>query len=83
MPLKPNVATLNEIKTQKGLVDQTITTFFKAPKSFTGEDVVEITIHGSNAVIKKIQGILSENKGVRLAKPGEFTRRAFENKKCF
>ena len=46
MPLKPNVATLNEIKTQKDLVDQTITTFFKAPKSFTGEDMVEITIHG-------------------------------------
>lgn len=81
MPPKPNVATLNEIKIQKDLIDQSITTFFKAPKSFTGEDMVEITIHGSNAVIKKIQGILSENKGVRLAKPGEFTRRAFENNK--
>ena len=81
MPLKPNVATLNEIKTQKDLVDQTITTFFKAPKSFTGEDMVEVAIHGSNAVIKKFLAVLEENGGVRMATPGEFTRRAFENNK--
>ena len=82
MPLKPNIATFNEIRTREGLIiDQTITTFFKAPKSFTGEDTVEIAIHGSNAVIKKIMGVLIKNKNVRLATPGEFTRRAFENNK--
>ena len=82
MPLKPNIATLNEIKTPQNLtIDQTITTFFKAPKSFTGEDMVEISMHGSNAVIKKTISVLLENKGVRLATPGEFTRRAFENNK--
>ena len=82
MPTKPNIATFNKIKTEDGqTVDQTITTFFKAPKSFTGEDMVEISIHGSNAVIKKILNILSQNKKARLATPGEFTRRAFENNK--
>ena len=82
MPTEPNIATFNEIITGDGqILDQTITTFYKAPKSFTGEDVVEISIHGSNAVIKKTLNILSKTKGVRLATPGEFTRRAFENNK--
>ena len=82
MPKKPNIATFNEIKTKDDqTIDQTITTFYKAPKSFTGEDMVEISVHGSNAVIKKILNILSKNKKGRLAKPGEFTRRAFENNK--
>ena len=82
MPTLPNIATFNEIRTEDGkIIDQTITTFFKAPKSFTGEDMVEISIHGSNAVIKKIFYMLSKIKGTRLANPGEFTRRAFENNK--
>ena len=81
MPKEPNIATFNEIITEEAkIIDQTITTFFKAPKSFTGEDMVEISIHGSNAVIKKILSILSKIKA-RLANPGEFTRRAFENNK--
>ena len=82
MPTEANMATFNEIRTKDGqTIDQTITTFFKAPKSFTGEDMVEVSIHGSNAVIKKIINILSKNKRLRLATPGEFTRRAFENNK--
>ena len=68
MPTEPNVATLNEIKTQKDLVDQTITTFFKAPKSFTGEDMVEITIHGSNAVIKKNSRYFVRKQGGKAGK---------------
>ena len=82
MPTEPNIATFNEIKTENGqIIDQTITTFFKAPKSYTGEDIVEISIHGSNAVVKKIINTLSKNTAARMAKPGEFTRRAFENNK--
>ncbi|MDC0057078.1 tRNA uridine-5-carboxymethylaminomethyl(34) synthesis GTPase MnmE [Alphaproteobacteria bacterium] len=82
MPIKPNASTYNEIRTKDGLlIDQSITTFFKAPKSFTGEDMVEIAVHGSNAVIKKILSLLAENNSFRVAKPGEFTRRAFENNK--
>ena len=82
MPKKPNIATFNELLTCDGeLLDQTITTYFKAPKSFTGEDMVEIAAHGGGATIKKIFNTLKENKGMRIAKPGEFTRRAFENNK--
>jgi tRNA modification GTPase len=82
MPKKPNLSTFNEIITNDGyIVDQTLTTFFKSPKSFTGEDMVEIAIHGGGAVIKKILSLLSETVGLRLASPGEFTRRAFENNK--
>ena len=82
MPKKQNIATFNEIVDKDGeTVDQTITTYFKAPKSFTGEDVVEIAAHGSEAVIKNILALLSKTEGMQLALPGEFTRRAFENNK--
>ena len=44
---KTNVATLNNIIDGKNIADQTVTTFFKSPKSYTGEDMVEISCHGS------------------------------------
>ncbi|WP_297453271.1 tRNA uridine-5-carboxymethylaminomethyl(34) synthesis GTPase MnmE [Persephonella sp.] len=62
------------------IIDEGLIVFFKAPKSFTGEDVVEIYPHGSVPVIKKI---ISEAiaLGARMAQPGEFTKRAFFNGK--
>ena len=82
MPNNPNLASFNEIISETGqTIDQTVTTFYKSPKSFTGEDVVEVATHGGNAVIKKIFEVLSKKKEMRLATPGEFTRRAFENNK--
>lgn len=82
MPIKEKVSNFNKIITKQGLtIDETITTFYKAPRSFTGEDVVEISSHGSSAVIKKIIEVFSKNKNTRIAEPGEFTRRAFENNK--
>ena len=65
----------------KNVIDQAITVFFKGPKSFTGEDVLEIQCHGSRAVIQKILFLLSDIKGCRMAEPGEFTRRAVYNNK--
>ena len=59
-------------------IDQCIVTYFSAPHSFTGEDVVEIASHGAPAVINKIFEFLSEN-NMRMATPGEFSRRAFYN----
>ena len=54
MPTAPNKSTLNKLITHTGdIIDQTITTYYKAPKSFTGEDMVEISLHGGNAVINK------------------------------
>ena len=82
MPNEPKIANFNEIKDSEGqTIDQTITTFFKAPKSFTGEDMVEVSVHGGNAVIKKILKELAKDKKSRMAYPGEFTKRAFENNK--
>ncbi|MFA5168661.1 MAG: tRNA uridine-5-carboxymethylaminomethyl(34) synthesis GTPase MnmE [Candidatus Omnitrophota bacterium] len=57
-------------------VDQVLISCFRAPHSYTGQDVIEINCHGGLAVTKKILGFLL-GKGVRHAEPGEFTRRAF------
>jgi len=62
------------------LIDQVMAVKFFAPKTYTGEDVVEITCHGSNYIQQKIIELLLKN-GARLAKPGEFSMRAFLNGK--
>jgi len=61
-------------------VDRVLISIFRAPQSYTGQDVIEISCHGGLAVTKKILGLLL-GKGVRHAEPGEFTRRAFLNGK--
>ena len=53
---------------------------FQAPRSYTGEDVVEISCHGSPYIVRKIIQLFL-NKGARLARPGEFTKRAYMNGK--
>jgi tRNA modification GTPase len=62
------------------VLDEAVVTFFKAPHSFTGEDSVEISVHGSVYVQQKLLELLIEQ-GARMALPGEFTRRAFVNRK--
>ncbi len=62
------------------VVDQVLLSVFRAPHSYTGQDVAEISCHGGLAVTKRILNLLLE-KGVRSAEPGEFTRRAFLNGK--
>jgi len=59
-------------------VDEVLVSVFRGPKSFTKEDVVEISCHGSQYIVSKILKLLVLN-GARLAKPGEFTKRAFIN----
>ncbi len=61
-------------------IDEVVVALYKAPKSYTGEDVVEISGHGSPYVLQRIMDVLLQNE-VRLAKPGEFTQRAFLNGK--
>lgn len=63
------------------LIDETLISFFKSPHSFTGEDVVEINIHGSPYILKKITEILLTQPNLRFAQPGEFSKRAFLNGK--
>ncbi len=68
------------LKTGATVLDEVVISLFKNPRSYTGEDVIEISSHGSPFVQEKIiQAIVSH--GVRLAKPGEFTQRAFLNGK--
>lgn len=62
-------------------IDESILIYFKAPHSFTGEDVVEYHVHGGKAVIDALLDALSGFDDHRMAEPGEFTRRAFENGK--
>ncbi len=63
------------------VIDTGLAVFFKAPYSFTGENVIELHIHGSRAVINEISDVLSAFDGVRIAEPGEFSRRAVMNGK--
>jgi len=63
------------------LLDDGLALWFPAPNSFTGEDVVELHLHGGRAVIASVLDALSQMDGLRLAEPGEFTRRAFAHDK--
>ena len=80
---KPRVATLrkiNKISTSE-LIDEGIILWFPGPESYTGEDMAEIQVHGSKAVIDAIHSSISTVENCRLAEPGEFTKLAFQNGK--
>lgn len=62
----------------QGCVDEVLLTYFKAPRSYTAEDVVEVSMHGGVFVTSRILQLILDQ-GARLAEPGEFTRRAFLN----
>lgn len=64
----------------KEVLDEVVISLYKAPHSYTGEDVVEISCHGSNYIQQEIISSFT-NSGVRLASPGEFTLRAYLNNK--
>ena len=68
------------INEQKEMIDEVVVSIYKNPHSYTGEDVVEISCHGSKFIIQKIME-LCQQKGAKSAKPGEFTQRAFLNGK--
>lgn len=80
---QPRVATLARLAhPQSGeVLDDALVLWFLGPASFTGEDVVELHVHGGIAVVEGVLGALSCLDGLRLAEAGEFTRRAFENAK--
>jgi len=77
----PRTAILAELRDAEGRVfDRGLVTHFPAPSSYTGEDVVEISIHG-NPVLARTLLASALAAGARLAEPGEFSRRAFLNEK--
>jgi tRNA modification GTPase len=80
---EPRVATLrkiNKINTSE-LIDEGIILWFPGPESYTGEDMAEIQVHGSKAVISELHSNISNVENCRLAEPGEFTKLAFQNGK--
>ena len=79
----PRVAALARITdpATQAAIDHAVVICFPNPASFTGEDVTEYHVHGGRAVIDSLLAVLSAQPGHRMAEPGEFTRRAFENGK--
>ena len=77
----PRVATLAEYKSKGGdLIDQVLVTYFEAGKSYTGEELIEISCHGNPLIEELICKDLMD-RGCRLAEPGEFTKACFPQRK--
>ena len=77
---RARVAGLRTLRSQSGPIDQALVLWFPGPASYTGEDSAEFHVHGGPAVVASLLDALN-GLGLRLAEPGEFTRRAFENGK--
>ena len=80
---RPRFASLRKLRAPGTslILDEALVLFFPAPKSETGEDMAELHVHGGRAVIEAVLGALGGIEGCRMAEPGEFARRAFENGK--
>jgi tRNA modification GTPase len=76
---EPKIASLRTLKHQKKKLDQSIVLFFSGPESYTGEDVMELHLHGGRAVIEGVYSALSAQEGFRFAENGEFSKRAVMN----
>ena len=68
------------VSPHREIIDEALVTVFRAPHSYTGEDSVEISCHGSTYIVRRILDLLIQN-GCRMARPGEFTMRAYLNGK--
>lgn len=81
LPPEPRRATLRRVRssTSGELLDHALVLWFEAPASFTGEDVLELHLHGGRGVLTSVSDELIRIPSVRPAEPGEFTRRAFRN----
>ena len=79
-PRLASLRKINKINTSE-LIDEGIILWFPGPESYTGEDMAEIHIHGSKAVIEALHSSISKIDNCRLAEPGEFTKLAFQNGK--
>lgn len=77
---EPRAATYASLRDGDELIDHGLAIVFPSPRSFTGEDCVELHVHGSSAVLDRLYDLLS-GFGLKVAEPGEFSRRALENGK--
>ena len=79
---EPRKATLRQLKAADGqVIDEAMVLWFPGPHSATGEDVAELHVHGAPAIIAFLFSELSQIDGLRLAEPGEFSKRAFDHGK--
>ena len=78
---KQRLASVAILKDGERKLDEALVIFFKGPKSYTGEDVMELHVHGGRAVIEAVINTLQKQEGFRIAEPGEFTKRAVLNGK--
>jgi tRNA modification GTPase len=78
---QPRLATFARLRdpANQELIDEALVLWFPGPKSETGEDMAELQVHGGRAIVAGVFAVLGRLEGFRLAEPGEFTRRAFEN----
>ena len=76
---EPRVAKLARLRENGEVLDNALVLRFDGPSSETGEDVVELQLHGGRSVVAAVLAALERMEGLRLAAPGEFTRRAFEH----
>ncbi len=80
--LKSNFSTFARVFDESGeILDEAVVVYFKSPKSFTGQDCIEISLHQSQYIFDKFCDILTKNLGFRVAFRGEFLYRAFVNQK--
>jgi tRNA modification GTPase len=77
-PRRASLRTLRD-PASGGILDRALILWFPGPDNATGEDLAELHLHGGRAVVRAVESALSTIKGLRLAEPGEFTRRAFLN----
>ena len=78
---RPRHATRARFRASGELLDDGLALWFPGPASFSGEDMGELHLHGGRATLAAMTDALSRMEGLRLARPGEFTRRAFDNGK--
>ena len=78
---KQRLASVAILKDGERKLDEALVIFFKGPRSYTGEDVMELHVHGGKAVIEAVINTLQKQGGFRIAEPGEFTKRAVLNGK--
>lgn len=76
----PRMAAVRRLRDSAGeTLDQALTLFFPGPATATGEDLLELHLHGGRAVVASVEAALARHAKVRIAEPGEFTRRALAN----
>ena len=75
-PLPPRQPLARRLRLEKQVLDEAVVTFWPGPRSYTGEDLVEVSCHGNPLVVETILQTL-QKQGARMARPGEFTERAF------